>query len=228
MQECVNDVITAELSGEASSGLKSLLESARWRFVDTLCNSWLKGANRESGCLLISHRLHSDSQRFHHLETWELDPKNIPFTLLLSQVQKFQTYATTSAYKIAGGIDVSDSRAPTKQLPIGREFSSKIQKAFLDSLYALLDGLELLSRADYEPVVLKEAAQSMVVSAMPDVSLPPAHVRFRQPSRPLRVTDISLGFSDADNHFGLWRHEPEYHSRYGQSIGIRPEHYHLS
>ncbi|KAF8329383.1 exocyst complex component sec5 [Cantharellus anzutake] len=150
MEECVNDVTTAELSGEASSGLKSLLESARWRFVDAVCDNWLR-----------------DSQRFHHLETWEQDPKNPPFTLFLSQIQKFQTYVTTCTYKIAGGIDISNPKTPTKQLPIGREFSSKIQRTFLDSVYALLDGLELLSRAQYEPVLTKEAAPLVLTSITP-------------------------------------------------------------
>ncbi len=228
MQECVNDVITAELSGEASSGLQNLLESARWRFVDAMCDNWLRGANRDLVFSLLYLIPPSDSQRFHHLETWERDPKNDPFTLFLSQLQQFQTYATTSVYKIAGGIDVSDSRVPTKQLPIGRDFSSKIQRAFLDSLYALLDGLELLSRVDYEPVMSKETAQSVATSTASGVLLPSDHVRLCQTSHPFRTTDISLGFSDAVSHFDLRQNEQEHHPCYGQSIGICSERFYLS
>lgn len=41
--ECVTDVTTAELSGEAALGLKNLLESARWKFEVAVCQLWLQG-----------------------------------------------------------------------------------------------------------------------------------------------------------------------------------------
>jgi exocyst complex component 2 len=90
----------------------------------------------------------------HELETWDLDPEQPATTQFLSGIlQKFQIHSATSAYKIAGGIDVSKHGAvAAKQLPIGREFSQRIQKTFIDSLYALLDGLEKLSRQDYTPL----------------------------------------------------------------------------
>jgi exocyst complex component 2 len=44
ISECVGDVATAELAGDAASGLKSLLESARWRFEIATCDLWLQGA----------------------------------------------------------------------------------------------------------------------------------------------------------------------------------------
>ncbi len=43
IQESVNEVQGIEISSEASSSLKNLLESARWRFEDILVNSWLRG-----------------------------------------------------------------------------------------------------------------------------------------------------------------------------------------
>ena len=52
---------------------------------------------------------------------------------------------TTGAYKIAGGVELPGSSAPTsrlaKQSSIPSIFVSKITKAFLDTLYAFLDGL---------------------------------------------------------------------------------------
>lgn len=41
--ECVADTTTAELAGDATSGLKSLQESARWRFEVAVCDLWLEG-----------------------------------------------------------------------------------------------------------------------------------------------------------------------------------------
>ena len=43
IQESVNDVTNMEISNEATSSLKSLLESARWKFEDLLISSWLRG-----------------------------------------------------------------------------------------------------------------------------------------------------------------------------------------
>lgn len=43
LQESVNELNGMEISNEASSSLKSLLESAKWRFEDILINAWLRG-----------------------------------------------------------------------------------------------------------------------------------------------------------------------------------------
>jgi exocyst complex component 2 len=43
VQDSVNEVNGMEISGEAASGLRSLLESTRWRFEDILNHAWLRG-----------------------------------------------------------------------------------------------------------------------------------------------------------------------------------------
>ena len=45
IQDSVNDVTGMEISSEATSSLKSLLETARWKFEDLLVNAWLRGAS---------------------------------------------------------------------------------------------------------------------------------------------------------------------------------------
>ncbi|KAI0360481.1 hypothetical protein OH77DRAFT_1445304 [Trametes cingulata] len=128
IQDSVNDVTGMEISSEATSSLKSLLESARWKFSDLLVNTWLRDANI-----------------FYHLETWVGSTVDPYTTLYLSQMRTFEKQITTCAFKIAGGVDLSSSASspsrPTKQNPIPTEFVAKITKAFLDSLYAFLDGM---------------------------------------------------------------------------------------
>ncbi|KAI0371254.1 hypothetical protein BV20DRAFT_1120669 [Pilatotrama ljubarskyi] len=128
IQDSVNDVTGMEISGEATSSLKSLLESARWKFSDILVNAWLRDANI-----------------FYHLETWVGSTVDPYTTLYLSQMRTFEKHITTCAFKIAGGVDLSSSASsssrPTKQNSIPTEFVAKITKAFLDSLYAFLDGM---------------------------------------------------------------------------------------
>lgn len=43
IQDCVNEVNGMEISSEATSSLKGLLESARWKLDDILVHAWLRG-----------------------------------------------------------------------------------------------------------------------------------------------------------------------------------------
>jgi len=45
IHENVNDINGMEISPEVSSGLKSLLESVKWRFTDILMQAWLRGVD---------------------------------------------------------------------------------------------------------------------------------------------------------------------------------------
>lgn len=44
IQETVNELNALEISPEVSSSLRSLLDSAKWRFEDVLVNAWTRGA----------------------------------------------------------------------------------------------------------------------------------------------------------------------------------------
>ena len=86
----------------------------------------------------------ADAHIFYYLEAWVASPSDPSTTLYLSQMEVFQRHVTTAAFKIAGGIDLSSntsSTKATKQNAIGPLFTAKITKAFLDVLYAFLDGL---------------------------------------------------------------------------------------
>ncbi|TFK41615.1 exocyst complex component Sec5-domain-containing protein [Crucibulum laeve] len=136
-QECVNEINGMDVSNESSSLLKSLLESLKWRFEDVLTNAWLRDANI-----------------FYHLEDWSMSPTEPHSTYYLSQIELFQRHLTTTAFKLAGGVDLSASSVgkPPRQNAIPQAFMAKITKAFLDALYAFLDGLVLLA-SDESPVV---------------------------------------------------------------------------
>ena len=43
IQDSINELNGMQISNEATSGLKSLLESAKWRFEDILIRAWLRG-----------------------------------------------------------------------------------------------------------------------------------------------------------------------------------------
>jgi len=43
MQECVNETIAMDVSGDANSNVKNLLESARWKFEEALSAVWVRG-----------------------------------------------------------------------------------------------------------------------------------------------------------------------------------------
>ncbi|KAH9849599.1 exocyst complex component Sec5-domain-containing protein [Lenzites betulinus] len=153
LQDSVNDVAGMDISNDASSSLKNLLESARWKFADLLINAWLRDANI-----------------FYYLETWvgsNVDPYT---TIYLSQMRTFQKQITTSAFKLAGGVDLSSasssSSRQTKQNALPTEFVSKITKAFLDSLYAFLDGMVHLA-SDESPTASGIKATPVPSSVVP-------------------------------------------------------------
>ncbi|EED84825.1 predicted protein [Postia placenta Mad-698-R] len=141
IQDSVNDINSMEISGEATSSLKGLLESARWRFEDILIHAWIRDANI-----------------FYYLEDW-IGSTVDPFTTVyLSKLRVFQKEMSTCAFKIAGGADLSTSSTmfssrPSKRKAVALEYTGKITKAFLDSLFAVLDGLVHLA-SDESPAVM--------------------------------------------------------------------------
>ena len=105
----------------------------------------------------------TDAKIFYNLETWVATRKDPSSTRYLSQFELFQRHITTVAYKIASGADlpVSSSKA-SKQSPIPQVFASKITRAFLDAIYAFLDGLVLLTSSEL-PVLEKPSSNMGVV-----------------------------------------------------------------
>lgn len=81
-------------------------------------------------------------------------------------MRTFQRQTTTCAFKLAGGVDlapsaISTSRS-TKQHPIAPEFTTKITKAFLDALYAVLDGLVHLASDESSVTSIKQAMPATI------------------------------------------------------------------
>ncbi|KAH9477696.1 Exocyst complex component SEC5A [Psilocybe cubensis] len=169
--ECAGDLIGLDLdapgSAEVKNGLKSLIESLKWRSIDFLGNEWIR-----------------DAGLFYHLEVWvassttNVDSKSkrsiIP-TQHLEQFERFQRYMTTASYKIASTTNSeffpSSSSAAAKAAisPLGRQAQAKVvlpqmlvgkvTRAFVDASYKFLDGLMLLAsddapvaRGDFEQV----------------------------------------------------------------------------
>ncbi|KAL0958155.1 hypothetical protein HGRIS_000321 [Hohenbuehelia grisea] len=154
IQDSVQELTGLDIAPEAGSGLASLLESAKWRFEDLLLTAWLR-----------------DASLFYHLETWVAGSTttatstpgtpSATTTRYLSLTESFQRYITTGAYKLASGLDLSGSSSSSllkqgRQSAIPHAFVAKITKAFLDAIYAFLDGLVHLA-SDESPVVSKDA-----------------------------------------------------------------------
>lgn len=43
VNDCVNELLTADMSNDASTVLKELSDSARWKFLDVLSLTWIRG-----------------------------------------------------------------------------------------------------------------------------------------------------------------------------------------
>lgn len=70
----------------------------------------------------------------------------------MSLLDAFQRHLTTSALKFAGGIELSSTSSSFRtiqQNQISPAFMAKITKAFLDAVYAFLDGLVQLTSPEW-------------------------------------------------------------------------------
>ncbi|CAO3656981.1 unnamed protein product [Mucor hiemalis] len=139
LASCVNDINTINLAGEAFSGLTSLMERARSKFIDVLCKCWER-----------------DARTFYMLEEWVLDPQNPQFTTLLKRYYDYHKFCARSAYKIASLTAVSDSIERQENRMIAPNYIEKVRASFLDSLYTFLDGLVQLAFTDYKPLNEKD------------------------------------------------------------------------
>lgn len=117
---------------------------------------------------------------------------------------------TTVAYKLAGGVDSSSSLSkPLKQNLIPQIFVSKITKAFLDALYAFLDGLVLLA-SDESPIVSGKGPNSLPAEGLSPLELLDLKdgVRYHEFSIPFEIVlmfyALPAGYPPTSRHIKLW------------------------
>jgi len=146
IQDNVNEINSMEISGEMSSSLKGLLDSAKWGFERVLMQAWIR-----------------DAQSFYYLETWALSSSEPYTTEILSDFQFFQRQVSTWAFKFASGAEASSSSSRLARRPISNEFVTRILKAFFDATYAFLDGLVYLA-AEGSPATDAEKIPGVDVS----------------------------------------------------------------
>ncbi|KAL1921037.1 uncharacterized protein VTP21DRAFT_11672 [Calcarisporiella thermophila] len=133
LASCVNDINSINMAGEAFSGLSKLMGETRKRFVDAMCYTW----NR-------------DAKTFYMLENWTLDHEYKEITAFTRLFFLFQKNCSRNAFKIASLREVGGGEDDKEQkLQLSPVFVEKIRGAFLDSLYAYLDGLVHLAFSDY-------------------------------------------------------------------------------
>jgi exocyst complex component 2 len=135
LANCVNNINTINLAGEAFSGLTDLMEKTRSMFIDVLCKCWER-----------------DAKTFYMLEEWVLDPQNPQFTTLLKRYYDYHKFCARSAYKIASLTAVSDDSQDQRERTIAPHHIEKIRGSFMESTYTFLDGLIELAFTDYTPL----------------------------------------------------------------------------
>lgn len=86
-----------------------------------------------------------DAGMFYGLEAWVSRPDEPFMSHFLTQVELYQRYMTTAAFRLAGGVDSSSSMKLSKQHPVPPALVTKITTTFLDAIYAILDGMILLA-----------------------------------------------------------------------------------
>lgn len=158
--EACNDL--ASLGITSASSLRGLLTNARFSFVSVLCVVWQE-----------------DAKLFHMLEDWTLNPDEQATTLHLRDIAAFHKNNARQAFHLAGGrtasTPVSALEAGRKnrnaEQPVAPEFTARIKGAFLDALYAFLDGLVHLAFSKYSPLEPRTALSVQAVPGHPGSSV---------------------------------------------------------
>lgn len=135
LSETVNTLTALEI-GQTGEALKTFTSNARFAFTEVLCNLW-----------------QADAKIFHMLEDWTINPDEQSTTFYLKELSSFHRSNARAAYHIASGRDrdpFESSRA--RDTGVSREFTSRIKAAFLDAIYAFLDGIVHLAFSEYDPL----------------------------------------------------------------------------
>lgn len=180
VQETMNEVSGLEISSEVNTNTKRFLESARRGFQETLIQAWRRGKVSSPSQMRNHLTLSADANIFYRLEDWKSNPNEPSTTLYLTEIQTFQRHLTTAAFKLAGGVDLpsaSNPHRPLKQHVISQEFLSNVTKAFLETVYAFLDGLVHLAS---EESTISNGNQFPVVDVGPTTG-----------SNPLELLDLT-------------------------------------
>ncbi|POY70342.1 hypothetical protein BMF94_6622 [Rhodotorula taiwanensis] len=147
VNDCGAELGALELSGEATQTLKELVIHVRSCFEAAVCSAWIR-----------------DAKTFYRLENWRSDPDQPSITVFLRHLAAYQRFMAASAYRIAGGSEELASSCFSAVTPttggaaakvrarqedaLPKDLTRRIQSAFLDGLYAFLDGLVHVAFSD--------------------------------------------------------------------------------
>lgn len=114
----INDTLNevgslSNLPNDCKSSLKEFINSARWKFTDSICLAWIRGVSSICSSFrldvssvlttTVPHNLFADAKIFFRLEDWTLDPDDFTKTVYLKRVASYQRIVARLAYKAAGG-----------------------------------------------------------------------------------------------------------------------------
>ncbi|WWC92087.1 uncharacterized protein L201_007041 [Kwoniella dendrophila CBS 6074] len=140
ISDCSNELLSVDVGNEARSGLKNMLDSLRWRFIEVITSTWAK-----------------DSKSLHHLEDWtsyysssstnSINSKSVLNYLTI--IEDFQIRLTISCKKISGSSSPNSSNPstannnnrPSEKESIPSNFKRKIKDSFVDTLCFCFDGM---------------------------------------------------------------------------------------
>jgi len=97
-----------------------------------------------------------DANHLYVLESFTPDPSAPSTTLYLTHFESFMRHLATAAFRIAGGISIDSGSSVlrvTQRNAMSPAFTGKITKAFLEAIYAVLDGMAALVAEEVPPGV---------------------------------------------------------------------------
>ncbi|OCF43322.1 exocyst protein [Kwoniella heveanensis CBS 569] len=116
VSDCAAELSSVDVGSEAGSGLKSMLDSLRWRLIEVIAATWSR-----------------DSKVLHHLEDWTQAITSKGAIRYLSVIEDFQLRIIASSKKVA------TRQGEKEAVPV--TFKRRIKENFVDTLCFEFDGI---------------------------------------------------------------------------------------
>ncbi|WVF68144.1 hypothetical protein IAT40_002907 [Kwoniella sp. CBS 6097] len=140
VSDCAGELSSVDVGSEAGSGLKTMLDSLRWRLIEVIAATWSR-----------------DSKILHHLEDWTQAITTKGATRYLSMIEDFQLRIIASSKKVA------TRQGEKEAVPVS--FKRRIKENFVDTLCFEFDGVLSASAPPAEDVGARRPSRVVISDA---------------------------------------------------------------
>ena len=170
--ECTTELMSIDVGKEATASARGMLDSLRWRMLEVVASTWLRGECTFFSCDDHADRS-TDAETFHLLEDWKRAPSGkTGETRYLDLVTTFQTRVLLAARKVAS-VSAVGGKDGEHLAPLSPTFKRKMRDTIIATEGAIFEGILTLGRGAEARPVDPASKRSRSMSIPPPPSIDP-------------------------------------------------------